>query len=50
MFVTSCAGCVEILLLFNRAYAGLCHAIVIATKPHFRVTEVSLGGDNNSLM
>ena len=39
MFVTSCAGCVEILLLFNRADAGLRHAIVIATKPHFRVTN-----------
>ena len=38
----------------NRAYAGLRHAIVIATKPHFRVTsslsnKARLGGDNNSV-
>ena len=38
----------------NRAYVGLCHAIVITTKPCFVVrrtcnTEVRLGGDNNSV-
>ena len=36
--------------LNNRAYAGLCHATVITTKPCFVVkrtcnTEVRLGGD-----
>ena len=38
----------------NRAYARLGHAIVIATKPHFRVTsslnnKARFGGDNNSV-
>ena len=42
------------LAISNRAYVGLHHAIVIATKPHFRVTsslnnKARLGGDNNSV-
>ena len=42
------------LLHNNRAYAGLRHGIVIATKPHFRVTsyvvnKARLGCDNNSV-
>ena len=42
------------LAISNRAYVGLHHAIVIATKSHFRVTsslnnKARLGGDNNSV-
>ena len=38
----------------TRACVGLRHAIVIAPKPHFRVTsslnnKTRLGGDNNSV-
>ena len=44
----------DINFLKNRVYAGLRHAIVIATKPHLRVTsslnnKAKLGGDNNSV-
>ena len=44
----------NVTLNYNRACAGLRHAIVIASKPHFRVTsslnnKARFGGDNNSV-
>ena len=51
-FWVCCVACLFLFQKYNRACAGLRHAIIITTKPRFVVkracnTEVRLGGENN---